>query len=187
MSTESPSRKIQSKKVESKNAFFDCVRKPDLGFIRKRPFSTDKSDRIRSLKLHFSLSARGYKIYIKKNMILLYTSTDCCKVSREKFGRMTSSTAAAVLLVAAVPCFSFPSRRPVRLVVQLLLSSSSLSSSSFLFLSFFVFHILRSGLFCCVVPGMLAFHLLSLDVVSGWQSVSSGFFKREYIVVRRTY
>ena len=35
-----PSRKIQSKKVESKKPFLDCVRKPDLGFSRKRPFST---------------------------------------------------------------------------------------------------------------------------------------------------
>ena len=38
----------QSKKVESKKPFFDCVRKPDLGFSRKRPFSTDKSDCIRN-------------------------------------------------------------------------------------------------------------------------------------------
>ena len=27
-----------------KKPFFDCVRKPDLGFSRKGPFSTDKSD-----------------------------------------------------------------------------------------------------------------------------------------------
>ena len=47
-STGSPSRKTQSKKVESKRPFFDCVRKPDLGFSRKRPFSTDKSDCIRN-------------------------------------------------------------------------------------------------------------------------------------------
>ena len=31
-------------KVESKKPFCDCVRKPDLGFNRKRPFSTDHSD-----------------------------------------------------------------------------------------------------------------------------------------------
>ena len=43
-STGSASRNSQSKKVESKKSFFDCVRKPDLGFSRKRPFSTDKSD-----------------------------------------------------------------------------------------------------------------------------------------------
>ena len=43
-STWLPSRKTQSKKVESKKPLFDCVRKPDLGFSRKRPFSTDKSD-----------------------------------------------------------------------------------------------------------------------------------------------
>ena len=39
---------LKSKKVESKNTFFDCIRKPDLGFSQKRPFSTDKSDRIRN-------------------------------------------------------------------------------------------------------------------------------------------
>ena len=42
-STGSPSRKTQSKKP-----FFDCVRKPDLGFSGKRPFSTDKSDCVRN-------------------------------------------------------------------------------------------------------------------------------------------
>ena len=42
-STGSPSRKNQSKKL-----FFDCARKPDLGFSRKRPFSTDKSDCVRN-------------------------------------------------------------------------------------------------------------------------------------------
>ena len=47
-STGSASRNSQSKKVESKKPFFDCVRKPDLGFSRKRPFSTDKSDSIRN-------------------------------------------------------------------------------------------------------------------------------------------
>ena len=53
-STGSPSRKTQSKKVESKKPYFDCVRKPDLGFSRKRPFSTDKSDCIRNgLKVLF--------------------------------------------------------------------------------------------------------------------------------------
>ena len=31
-STASASRSSQSKKVESKKPFFDCVRKPDLGF-----------------------------------------------------------------------------------------------------------------------------------------------------------
>ena len=35
---------IQSKKVESKKLFFDCVRRPDLGFSRRSPFSTDRSD-----------------------------------------------------------------------------------------------------------------------------------------------
>ena len=39
-STGSASRNSQSKKVESKKPFFDCVRKPDLGLSRKRPFST---------------------------------------------------------------------------------------------------------------------------------------------------
>ena len=47
-STGSARRNSQSKKVESKKPFFDCVRKPNLGFSRKRPFSTDKSDCIRN-------------------------------------------------------------------------------------------------------------------------------------------
>ena len=47
-STGSASRNSWSKKVESKKPFFDCVRKPDLGFSRKRPFSTDKSNCIRN-------------------------------------------------------------------------------------------------------------------------------------------
>ena len=47
-STGSASRSCESKKVESKKPFVDCVRKPDLGFSRKRPFSTDKSDCIRN-------------------------------------------------------------------------------------------------------------------------------------------
>ena len=47
-STGSASRNSQSKKIESKKPFFDCVRKPYLGFSRKRPFSTDKSDCIRN-------------------------------------------------------------------------------------------------------------------------------------------
>ena len=47
-STGSASRNSQSKKVESKKPFFDCVRKLDLGSSRKRPFSTDKSDCIRN-------------------------------------------------------------------------------------------------------------------------------------------
>ena len=47
-STLSASRNSQSKIVDSKKPFFDCVRKPDLGFSRKRPFSTDKYDCIRN-------------------------------------------------------------------------------------------------------------------------------------------
>ena len=42
------SRNSQSKKVESKKPFFDCIRKADLGFSRKRPFSSDKCDCIRN-------------------------------------------------------------------------------------------------------------------------------------------
>ena len=38
------------KKVESKKPFSNCVRKPDLGFSRKRPFSTDISDCIKNHK-----------------------------------------------------------------------------------------------------------------------------------------
>ena len=40
--------KTQSKNVESKESFFDCVRMPDFDFSRKRPFSTDKSDYVRN-------------------------------------------------------------------------------------------------------------------------------------------
>ena len=47
-STGSASRNSQSRTVESKKPFFDCVRKPDLCFSRKRPFSTDKSDCMRN-------------------------------------------------------------------------------------------------------------------------------------------
>ena len=47
-STRSANRNSQSKRVEPKKPFFDCVRKLDLGFSRKRPFSTDKSDCIRN-------------------------------------------------------------------------------------------------------------------------------------------
>ena len=59
-STGSPSQKTQSKKVESKKPFFDCVRKPGLGFSQKRAFSNDKFDCVRNgLKTqkfaHFSL------------------------------------------------------------------------------------------------------------------------------------
>ena len=43
LSTGPPSRKTQSKKL-----LFNRVRKPDLGFSRKRPFSTDKSDCVRT-------------------------------------------------------------------------------------------------------------------------------------------
>ena len=47
-STGSARRNSQSKKVESKKPFFVCARKLDLGFSRKRPFSTDKSDCVRN-------------------------------------------------------------------------------------------------------------------------------------------
>ena len=55
-STGSASRNSQSKKVESKKPFFDCVRKPDLGFSRKIPFSTDKSDCIRNGLMYYLVS-----------------------------------------------------------------------------------------------------------------------------------
>ena len=47
-STGGSSRNYQSEKVESTKLFFDCERQPDLGFSRKKPFSTDKSDCIRN-------------------------------------------------------------------------------------------------------------------------------------------
>ena len=43
-STGCVSRNSHSKQIDSKKPSFDSVRKPDLGFSRKRPFSTDKSD-----------------------------------------------------------------------------------------------------------------------------------------------
>ena len=58
-STGSGSRTSQSKKIESKKPLFDSVRKPDLGFSRERPFSTDKSDCIRN-----GLISVEYNIYI---------------------------------------------------------------------------------------------------------------------------
>ena len=57
--TGSAGRNSQSKNVESKKTFFDCVRKPDLGFSRKRPFSTDNSDCIRKgLRLESGIKSR---------------------------------------------------------------------------------------------------------------------------------
>ena len=58
-STGSASRNSQSEKVESKKPFFDCVRKPDVGFSRKKPFSTDKSDCIRNGLTHLFLLWHG--------------------------------------------------------------------------------------------------------------------------------
>ena len=57
-STGSARRNSQSKKVESKKPFFDCVRKPNLGFSRKRPFSTDKSDVRLRKKAQFGLQSK---------------------------------------------------------------------------------------------------------------------------------
>ena len=39
-STGSTCRNSQLKKIESRKPFFHCLRIPDLGFSRKRPFST---------------------------------------------------------------------------------------------------------------------------------------------------
>ena len=69
-STGSASRNSQSKKVESKKPFFDCVRKPDLGFSRKRLFSTDKSDCIgNGLK---SVQVVSTSLAIHQSPILLF-------------------------------------------------------------------------------------------------------------------
>ena len=72
------SQKTQSKKVESKNPFFDCVRKPYLGFSRKRPFSTDKSDCIRNglttLALKIVSSDQHQHLMPGTNQALLRTS-----------------------------------------------------------------------------------------------------------------
>ena len=43
--TDRPSRKVEPKKPFF---YYVLVRKPDMGFSRKRPFSTDKSDCIRN-------------------------------------------------------------------------------------------------------------------------------------------
>ena len=43
-----PQSKNSVEKVESKKLLFDGVRKPDLGFSQKGPFSTDKSDSVRN-------------------------------------------------------------------------------------------------------------------------------------------
>ena len=70
-STGSPSRKTQSKKNESKKPFFDCVRKPDLGFSRKRPFSTDKSDCVRNgLTNMLSIHKRKLNIQICQGLFI---------------------------------------------------------------------------------------------------------------------
>ena len=79
-STRSASRNSQSKNVESKKKpFFGCVRKPDLGFSRKRPFSTDKSDcmingltvtfrcfvsRVTFRQFHFGVTFRTFHVII---------------------------------------------------------------------------------------------------------------------------
>ena len=62
-STGSASRNSPSKKVEPKKPFFDCVRKPGLGFSRKRPFSTDKSDCIRN-GLHLFVSRVDFIVFV---------------------------------------------------------------------------------------------------------------------------
>ena len=50
---------LSRKKVSRKSPFFDCVRKPNLGFSRKRPFSTDESDRIGNGFFFFFFSSSG--------------------------------------------------------------------------------------------------------------------------------
>ena len=57
-SNESASQNSQSKKLSRKSPFFACVRKPDLGFSRKRPLSTGKCDCIRN-----GLSAKNGKAH----------------------------------------------------------------------------------------------------------------------------
>ena len=65
-STGSTSRSSQSKKVESKKPFSALrKKKPDLGFSRKRPFSTDKPDCIRN-GLRSQTGGAGYYTLTKK-------------------------------------------------------------------------------------------------------------------------
>ena len=60
--------------------FFDCVRKPGLGFSRKRPFSTDKSDCIRN-GLRASLVT-----FLDLKMKVFGSQKPVCKSYRPKTG-----------------------------------------------------------------------------------------------------
>ena len=62
-STGSASRNSQSKKP-----FFDCVRKFDLGFSRKRPFSSDKPDCIRN--------GLSFSVFLGKNLKFRYKGVE---------------------------------------------------------------------------------------------------------------
>ena len=74
-STGSASRKSQAKKVESKKPFFDCVRKPDLGFSRKRAFSTDKSDCIRNgPRVRYSIKHKPSDMKIMGHGLVIHTA-----------------------------------------------------------------------------------------------------------------
>ena len=132
-STGSPSRKTQSKKVESIKPFFDCcVRKPDLGFSRNRPFSTDKSDWVRNgLRSPGGIhNLDGHVWCSSGNCSLYFPFRFCC---------ITLFGTRVVLLLCSffLFCFSF-------------------------FFSLF-FSLVWSGLFCCVlVLGTLALPLLYL-------------------------
>ena len=71
-STGSASRNSQSKKVESKKPFFNSVRKPDLGFSRTRPFSTDKSDCIRNGLSIVSRVRRSTRRRVENSIIIYF-------------------------------------------------------------------------------------------------------------------
>ena len=74
----SASRNSQSKKVESKKPFFDCVRKPDLGFSRKRPFPTDKSDCMRN---GLRTSAVSWSGQVQRDVFSRWSITQRCNIS----------------------------------------------------------------------------------------------------------
>ena len=61
------------KKLSRKKPFFDCVRKLDLGFSRKRPFSPDKSDCIRNGTTNTKTSG-----IVTKNELLLLLQYALC-------------------------------------------------------------------------------------------------------------
>ena len=60
---------VKNFRLDPPRRFFDCVRKPDMGFSRKRPFSTDKSDCVRSgLRPHSLVVCLCLCIWVPRGM-----------------------------------------------------------------------------------------------------------------------